>query len=98
MASLRDNLREASDSVASLPSRKISTMPEGGAHLPGGITFGRTSKNSVWAKVTLASKAGGFSGCVGAPPVVVPGGPFHLFGRSAPGAEGGHHRASLSTH
>src|SRR5918997_597429 len=55
-------------------------------------------ENAVWAKFTLASKAGGFSGCVGALLVVVPGGPFHLFGRSAPGAEGGHHRASLSPH
>jgi hypothetical protein len=36
-------------------------------------------------------RQGGFSGRVGAPPVVVPGSPFDLFGRSAPGAEGGHH-------
>jgi hypothetical protein len=49
------------------------------------------SENAVWAKFTLASKAGGFSGRVAAPFVVVPGGPFDLFGRSAPSAEGGHH-------
>jgi hypothetical protein len=55
-------------------------------------------ENPTLAKITLASNAGGFSGRVGATPVVVPGGPFHLLGRSAPGAERGYHRVSLSTH
>jgi hypothetical protein len=34
MASGRDHLREASDSVASLPSRTISIMREGGVRMP----------------------------------------------------------------